>query len=180
MNITLFYFFYQFAHQSIIGDMFITFFAQTLPYIVIVAVGLFLLFHHEVFRKKQPLRAFVQKSKEIIFVFVSSAIAWILADILKKIFQTPRPFAALTDVASVFPETGYAFPSQHATFFMALGVSMVFVHKKVGYFFVVCAVVIGLARITAGVHFPVDIMAGFVIGGFVAFVFNLIFKGKMK
>jgi undecaprenyl-diphosphatase len=72
-------------------------------------------------------------------------------------------------VHSLFAESWYSFPSGHATFFMALAVSIFLSHKKAGYLFMFFALLIGIARIIAGVHFPVDILGGFVIGALVAF-----------
>ncbi len=105
-------------------------------------------------------------------VFFSGVVAWILAYILKLLFALPRPFDSLSDVKSLFPEHGYAFPSGHATFFMALAVSIFLLHKKAGYVFMFFALLIGVARVIAGVHFPVDILGGFVLGAVVAVCFN--------
>ena len=89
--------------------------------------------------------------------------------ILKHFIHAPRPFVALSNIHSLFSETGYAFPSGHATFFGALAVAIFFLDKKVGLRFMTFALLIGLARIIAGVHFPVDILGGFALGALVAF-----------
>ncbi len=169
MNNEIFYFFYNFAHQSAWIDRAIIFFAVYFPYVVIIIAGLFLLFHHEVFKAESPYRVFLQKKKEIILVFMTSAFAWILARLLKIIIHIDRPYVALPDVQTLFPESGFAFPSGHATFYMALAFSLLFLHKKVGYIFIFLAFVIGLARVMGGVHFPVDILGGFVLGAIVAY-----------
>ncbi|KKP85071.1 MAG: Phosphoesterase PA-phosphatase releated protein [Parcubacteria group bacterium GW2011_GWD2_35_7] len=112
---------------------------------------------------------------ETILIFFSSAFAWFLAYVLKFLFHTQRPFDLFPNVVSLFPETGYAFPSGHATFFMALAFALFFNHKKIGlstqagYLFIFFAFLIGASRIIAGVHFPVDILGGFVLGFFIAF-----------
>jgi membrane-associated phospholipid phosphatase len=131
--------------------------------------GLFLLFHHEVVQAENPYRVFLQKKKEILMVFFTSGFAWIVARLLKIFIQIDRPFVKFTDIQALFPETGFAFPSGHATFYMALAFSIFFLHKKVGYYFMFFALLIGLARIMAGVHFPVDILGGFIFGGFIAY-----------
>ena len=63
-----------------------------------------------------------------------------------------------------------AFPSSHATVFAALGMAIYLRDKKAGRWFLAGAVVIGLARIVAGVHYPLDILAGFLLGGLVAVI----------
>jgi undecaprenyl-diphosphatase len=170
MNDTIFFFFYNLAHQSHLFDQVVVFFAVYFPYLVVFLAGIFLLFHHEVLFSENPLKAFVQKWKEILVVFFSGALAWFLAYILKYLFHTGRPFDIFPNVISLFPETGYAFPSGHATFFMALAFAIFFSHKKVGYIFVLFALLIGIARIIAGVHFPIDILGGFILGFLIAFL----------
>ncbi len=175
MNNAIFYFFYSFAHKSPATDQAIYFIAQVFPYFVILGAGIFLLFHHHVLPSHNPVSEFLKKWREIGFVFFASGMAWCVAKILKLIIQTPRPFDILANVQSVFVETGYAFPSVHATFFSALAVSIWILHKKAGNIFVFFALAIGIFRIVAGVHFPIDILGGFVLGGGVAYVINRLF-----
>jgi len=170
MNNQIFFFFYNFAHQSQIFDTVIIFFALYFPYVVVILAGLFLLFHHEILQAETPYRVFWEKKREILKVFFSGCLAWILAYVLKYLFHTLRPFDAFSSVHSLVPESGFAFPSGHATFFMALAVAIFFLHKKAGYTFMFFALLIGIARIIAGVHFPVDILGGFVLGGLVSYL----------
>ncbi len=157
MNDTIFFFFYNFSHKSIFFDKITIFFADTFPYIVVVFAFLFLVFYRKNF-------------KETILVFFSGALAWFLAYIFKFIFHTGRPFEIFPNVISLFSETGYAFPSGHSTFFMALAFAIFFGYKKVGYVFIFFALLIGIARIMAGVHFPIDILGGYILGFFIAFL----------
>jgi len=169
MNNQIFFYFYNLAHQSVFFDKLVVFLAVYFPFIVVFVAGIFLLMHHEVFKAKNVLQILIQKKKEILFVFVSAFISYVLAVILKIIFHTLRPFLALPNVHALFSETGFAFPSGHAAFFGALGVALFFTHKKAGYVFMFFAILIGLARIVAGVHFPIDILGGFILGALVAF-----------
>lgn len=170
MNEQIFFFFYNLTYQSVFFDKLVIFFAETFPYIVVLLAGFFLLYHHEVLFSGNPLKAFIQKWKEIILVFFSGALAWFLAYILKFLFHTFRPFDIFPTITSLIPETGYAFPSGHATFFMALAFALFFNHKKVGYVFIIFALLIGIARIIAGVHFPIDILGGYILGFLIAFL----------
>ncbi|MBY0376565.1 phosphatase PAP2 family protein [Patescibacteria group bacterium] len=170
MNNAIFYFFYNFAHKSAFVDGLITFFAVYFPYLVIIIAGLFVLFHHEVIKAENPWQVLMQKKKEILRVFIYGLVAWIVAYVFKILIHTDRPFVKLSNVQNLFPETGFAFPSGHATFFAALAFSIFFYHKKVGYWFMGFALIIGLARIAGGVHFPIDILGGFALGGLVAYL----------
>lgn len=170
MNNAIFLFFYNLTHQSKIFDGIIIFFAVYFPYIVIFLAFIFLLFHHEIFEREKPVKAFIQKWKEIVLVFFSGVFAWFLAFTFKFLFHTDRPFDILPQVLPLFSKTDYAFPSGHATFFMALAFALFFSHKKIGLIFIFFAFLIGISRVFAGVHFPVDILGGFILGFAIAFL----------
>jgi undecaprenyl-diphosphatase len=99
---------------------------------------------------------------------ISGGLAWILAKILKILFNTPRPFDVFPKVQSLFVETGQAFPSGHTMVASAIAFTVFSIHKRVGYIFMGLAVLVGLSRIISGVHFPIDILGGFIFGALVA------------
>jgi undecaprenyl-diphosphatase len=169
MNDTIFFFFYNLAHHSILFDDLVIFIGSIFPYIVVFLAFVFLLFHHEVLFAENPFKAFIQKWKEIVLIFLSGTLAWLVSYILKFLFHMSRPYDLFPKVIPLFSETGYSFPSGHATFFMALAFALFFNHKKVGYIFIVFAFLIGICRIIAGVHFPIDILGGFILGYAIAF-----------
>jgi undecaprenyl-diphosphatase len=169
MNDTIFYFFYSLAHKSAPLDRLIIFLAVYLPYLVAAAAVLFLFIHPDVSPAKNVIRNFIDRVKEGCLVCVSCLLAWLVAFCLKHLFKVPRPPLSLSGVHSLFVETGYSFPSAHALFFSAIAVSIFFINRKAGYWFMFCALIIGLARIVAGVHFPADILGGFIIGSLVAY-----------
>ena len=174
MNQAIFFFLYNLAHQSKVFDNIVVFFAVYFPYIVIFIAGVFLLMYHEVFKADNTFAVFLEKKKEILRAFVAGIVAWILDFFLKILFHIPRPTDVLPQVHPLFTETGFGFPSGHATFFMALAFSIYFFHKKAGYWFIFFAVLIGLARIIAGVHFPSDIVGGFILGWLVAYALRFL------
>ena len=163
MNNQIFFFFYNLAHQSQIIDNIIIFFAVYFPYLVIALAGILLLFY-------LPAQAGRKFSREFFTVFISSGVAYAFFKVLKILFQVPRPFDALSGVNALYEATGFAFPSGHATFFMALAIAIFILHKKTGYVFMFFALLIGLSRIVAGVHFPIDILGGFVLGAGISYV----------
>ncbi len=175
MNNDIFYFFYSFAHQSTLGDYLIIFFAEIFPYIILVLAFLFVLCHKDIQKVKNPFYLLKQKWREILIVFFSSVLAWIIGYLFKNIFMELRPFLALPNVMPLWVEGGYAFPSGHSTTFMALAFSIFLIHKKVGYLFILSALIIGITRIMAGVHYPVDILGGFVLGILISYITNRIF-----
>ncbi len=176
MNNSIFFFFYNLAHQSKFFDTLVFFFAEVFPYIIIFLAIVFLYFHRENLHAKTPLEELSRKLKEGVLVLLSAILAWCASQILKFAFHIERPFVTLNEVTALFAESGYAFPSGHATFFMALAFAIFLIHRTIGSWFIVAAIFIGLARIIAGVHYPVDILGGFVLGIMVAYFARFIYN----
>lgn len=96
-------------------------------------------------------------------------------EILKKIFERPRPFhtegAVLAADQLLIPEPGqFSFPSGHTTSSFAAAVSIFVYNKKWGIPALILAVLIAFSRIYVYVHFPTDILAGTILGIFCALV----------
>jgi membrane-associated phospholipid phosphatase len=180
MNNQIFFSFYNLAHQSKIFDGLVIFLAQSFPYLVTVLALIFLFFHHEIFSAEKPFKALAQKWKEIFLVFFTGGFAWAISQILKILFHTQRPFLAFQNVQSLIPEDGFAFPSGHATFYMAIALAIFLSHKKAGFLFMFFALLIGLARVIAGVHFPIDILGGFILGAIIAYLVRFIYDKIYK
>jgi undecaprenyl-diphosphatase len=178
INNSIFYLFYNLAHQSRVFDNLIIFIAEVLPYILVVTAFLFLFLHEDKSDTVSIVEIFKKRFKEIALVFGATLLAWVFSFALKQLFMLERPFIKFLDVSPLWAESGYAFPSSHSTFFMALAFSLYFSHKKVGYVFMFFALLIGISRIIAGVHFPVDIFGGFVLGGGIAYAIELFYKNR--
>lgn len=176
MNNQIFFLFYNLTHHSAFFDKLVVFVADIFPYIVILSAGLFLAFYYKISFSKNIVKDIMNRWKEFSLVFFSVVFATIADQILKALMHTPRPFLVLPNVQSLFYETGFAFPSGHATAFSALAFSIFFLNKKAGYIFMFSGLLIGLARITAGVHFPVDILGGFILGGGTSYIIRFVFK----
>lgn len=91
------------------------------------------------------------------------------AYVLKAIIARPRP----TDLVPSVIETSFSFPSGHATAAMALyGFSAYMLcklypekTKLVLVLMVILILLTGFSRLYLGVHFPSDVLAGYILGG---------------
>lgn len=169
MDIILFRYLNSLAGTSPFLDSLIVFFATTFSVLVIIASSVFLFYHQETKMGENAWPSFRRKSREIFFVFLVSLLAWGIAVLLKDFFGNVRPYDILSGVTKLFnPGDPFSFPSGHATFFSALAASLYFYHKRLGLLFAFFAVLIGLARVVSGIHYPSDILTGFGVGIVVA------------
>ena len=69
----------------------------------------------------------------------------------------------------IFHETSYSFPSGHAAFFAALAMVVFLYNRKAGWIYFSAALFIGFARIYTGVHWPLDVLGGLILGAVIGF-----------
>jgi len=82
-----------------------------------------------------------------------------------------RPFAHDSDtVLLVKHGLDNSFPSDHATVAAAAAVVAALAWRRWAAVFLLGAVLVGLARVYAGVHYPGDVAGGWLIGGAMALV----------
>lgn len=104
----------------------------------------------------------------------------LLLEVLRLCYKNcKRPFNAL-NIQPVFRpfENGSSFPSSHAVFHFALAAVGIAYSMEIGLALFVAALVIGLGRIAAAVHWPTDILVGAVLGilsGYIAQSVTLLF-----
>ena len=149
----------------------ITFIAEELDtWVILFAIAFFLFL---LFRSLQhhSRREFFSMIREGVRIGVAILGGWVISSILKQIIHAPRPYLRFPhEVTRLFDYGGYdSFPSGHATLFMALAIVIYFHHRWLGILFFVFAIIIAIARVIAGVHFPVDILVGWILGGGVAY-----------
>ncbi len=107
-------------------------------------------------------------------VILSCGLAYVFDVILKNTFRIGRPDILNFDFKPLLKLSDYGFPSGHATFYSALAVSMFFISRRAGTFLAIVALTVGAARIIAGVHTPLDILGGYLLGTLVACVVNFV------
>ncbi len=183
MNNSIFFFFYSLAHQSKIFDSLIIFLAVYFIYIAIISAGIFLLFNYKVLPSRNPIKEFRNGWKDFVPASLSVIVAWFFNKFIAKIiFHVLRPFVVFSQVRPLFPETGFAFPSGHSAVASALAFALFYTNKKIGYVFMFFALLIGVSRVVSGVHFPADILAGFIEGFIIAYTAHYFtnFFSKLK
>ncbi|MGC9364700.1 MAG: phosphatase PAP2 family protein [Fidelibacterota bacterium] len=89
--------------------------------------------------------------------------------VLKPTFKRIRPSRSLEDVRLLVGRGGkYGFPSNHAANITGAMLILVYFYRKYKYGFATVAMLISFSRIYVGVHYPLDVLFGMLIGALFA------------
>lgn len=156
INILLFRVIYDGATSHPLLAMLGIFLATMLPYFLIAI----LLYYEGIVRR------FANGRVLLLRLLVAPAAALALATMMKHLIEMPRPYAALSDVVALAPYTDAlaTFPSMHTMVFAALGMLFYRNDHAMGKWFLLGGALIGLGRIMVGVHWPIDVFAGYAAG----------------
>lgn len=98
-------------------------------------------------------------------ILVSAATSWILVEkIIKPLVARPRPSLEMGAIILGIDLADYSFPSGHATIAWALATVLARKEPKWKIFFFILAFLISFSRIYIGVHYPLDVIAGGLLG----------------
>ncbi len=109
-------------------------------------------------------------------IVVSGLIALALSRAASRLYYSPRPFSLDNVQPLVEQAINNGFPSDHALLTGTLAATTYIYNRRVGKIMLVLALLVGLGRIGARVHAPIDVIASFVISIFAAWVAYQIVK----
>lgn len=162
LNLNLLLWINSLAAGSDFWKFFSIFFAEYVIYAVIIGWILFSLFIVIVGRYS------THKSHiEILAVSaISSLIArFIITELIRIFYQNPRPFEVVPEINKLVEHSfGGSFPSGHTSFMFGLAVAVSLYHRRAGIAFLLLALLVGIARVAVGVHWPLDIIGGVLVG----------------
>ncbi|MCS6761367.1 MAG: phosphatase PAP2 family protein [Candidatus Devosia symbiotica] len=117
------------------------------------------------------------------FIFVGVGLPGLVSNLIKRLIGRARP-EFFQDLGSFYfqpllnDSTFQSFPSGHST--TAIGSALVFSFMLPRYhgLFLLIGVMTGLSRIVIGMHYPTDVVAGFVLGALGAYAVRNVFAGR--
>jgi undecaprenyl-diphosphatase len=154
------------AGQSALLDWLVVFFAKHLGFFLIAgAVWLIL--------REKDWKLIVRNFALVALSVILSR--GLLTEIIRFFYHRPRPFVAM-NFEPLFNHSALeaALPSGHAAVFFALAFVIFLINRKWGLVYLAAVSLMGLSRVIAGVHWPLDIVAGFLVAALSVFVIKLL------
>lgn len=120
----------------------------------------------------------VKKYRKMGFeVLLSMLFTYIIGNlILKNLFARQRPCVEYADLLIIPYPSEYSFPSGHSMNAMTAATAIFLCNKKLGIAAIILAVLIGFSRLYHFVHFPTDVLGGFLVGFVVAIIVNFVYE----
>jgi len=158
----------QYAFKWLWLDILGVFLANYLVYLIVIFLLLFLL------RFKKYWKMVLKALTNAVFA------RFVIVEIIRWIYPRRRPFITENINLLVNKVNQFAFPSGHAAFSFGLATIIYFYNKELGVLFFILAFLVSLARIFVGIHWPLDILAGALVGIFCGWLIQKIAKKYFK
>ena len=117
--------------------------------------------------------------KLIIFAAIVLPLIFIASRLAGALYDNPRPFVVENFVPLVAHDPDNGFPSDHTLFTGAIAAVVWFFSRRAGTVLFLLAILVGVSRVMAGVHHPIDIIGSLVICCVVAFIVNALSRRKV-
>lgn len=151
-NISLFFLIFNLNGQNMFLDKLMLFGAVHLIYLAILLVLIL------------SLKGKTKEKKAFLLIVLSFPIAVLLIKAIHLFYFEPRPFVNFNFEPITLEDTNASFPSRHATVSAIIAFAYAYFKSKWAMPFLFLMLWVSAARIFVGVHYPLDIVGGFIVG----------------
>ena len=142
---------------------------------------------HRTYQRSKPYFDLKLFLKDLILqvlnlMVIPVGVATLISEILSSFCIRQRPFVTMADIKLLVPHSADGgMPSHHMVFMVAIAAMVFLFSKRLGILLIILSLISGIARISAGIHYPSDVLAGALAGGVLAITYaRTVLKGRYK
>lgn len=151
-NLTLFFLIFGLNSQSPMMDSMMIFGARFAIYLTLILMFVLV------------FKGGVKERKSLVLALLSIPIIILLIKVIHLFFYQSRPFV-VNDILPLIPHAADAsFPSRHTSIMSGIAFAYTYFKSRWAPLFLLLMLWVGMARIFVGVHFPLDILGGGIVG----------------
>lgn len=151
-NTLLFSPIYNFSHQSQILDSVMIF---TTNYVLYISLLLTFIL---------AIKGKIKEKKAFLLIILGIPLSILFIKGIHLFIFEPRPFVTYNFLPLADNNPDLSFPSRHATLMATVAFAYTYFKSKWAMLFLTLMILVGISRIFVGVHYPLDILGGFVVG----------------
>jgi len=160
------------ANHNGFADWLFIFFARDLIYILVFLTPILIL----VYEKARKGRIYFT-----LLALLSLTFSEIIVTLFRYFYNTPRPFDVIDGLKLLIShESSGSFPSGHTMFLVPLALTVYYLKPKIGIWFILGTILMGISRVVVGVHWPFDILGGFILGAIAFYAAKFVLERKIK
>ncbi|MBX4197600.1 phosphatase PAP2 family protein [Candidatus Saccharibacteria bacterium] len=111
------------------------------------------------------IQASPKHRKALVIAFVvAGGVAVVLDKIAGRLYYDPRPFISHHLKALIDHNPDNGFPSEHTVLTTTISAALIYYRRQLGILAFGLALLVGIGRVAAHVHSPIDIFGGILIG----------------
>lgn len=172
MNMELFTLINNLAGKNKILDQIMFCFSKYVPYIFMLIIAA--VFVSGIVKRNIDFR------KASVSTFIITVINLALSFIIGSIYYEDRPFVN-NKVNLMYPhDKDASFPSDHSIGTMSIALGLGKYKKTLSRILIVLSIMVGISRIYVGHHYPVDVVAAYVIAYLTNYVYNKRLRNKIE
>lgn len=157
-NTALFFQIFNLSHQNPLIAKAAIFGAEYLIFLTIILVFLLV------------IKAGPREKKSIFLIILGLLISEIIIQIIRIFYLEPRPFISHPITTLIKHSAEASFPSTHTTIMAVFAWAYTFYRSKYASLFLTLMLIVGFSRIVVGVHYPIDILGGIIVGFISVFI----------
>jgi undecaprenyl-diphosphatase len=116
------------------------------------------------------------RKKMTIIGILSGAISLLLLKVTSLVINDPRPFV-VNHISPLIPHIAdNGFPSDHTLLTMWIALVVFIFNRRIGFILMAISVIVGVSRIFALIHHPIDIIGSIVIAAIAVYLSNVVYN----